>query len=106
MIDHRIAQPGNAIQRVAGGEEPDLELGWNLSFLYHLTPRIEGLLEFDSEHVFGGEEDGNTVVNITPGFKVAPFASRNFKVGVGASLPISNDEEFSVRAIFSIFYHF
>ncbi len=90
----------------SGGEEPDLELGWNVAFLYHVTPRIEGLLEFDSEHVFGGEEDGNTVVNITPGLKVAPFASRNFEIGAGASLPITSDEEFDVRATFSIFYHF
>ncbi len=71
-----------------------------------MTPRIEGLFEFDSENVFGGEEDGNTVVNITPGLKVAPFTSRNLTIGAGASLPFTSDEEFDVRAIFSIFYHF
>ncbi len=98
----RFGIPTNA----SGGEEPDLELGWNFSFLYHLTPRIEGLLEFDAEHVFGGEEDGKTVVNITPGLKLAPFALRNLEIGAGASLPITSDEEFDVRAIFSIFYHF
>jgi hypothetical protein len=77
-----------------------------LSFLYHVTPRIEGLLEFDSEHVFGGEEDGNTVVNITPGLKIAPFASHKLTIGAGVSLPITSDEEFDVRTILSIFYHF
>ena len=54
----------------------------------------------------GGEEDGNTVVNLTPGLKITPFTSRNIEIGAGASLPITSDEEFDVRAIFSIFYHF
>ena len=37
-------------------DEADVELGWNLSLLYHVSARIEVLLEFDGERVFGGEE--------------------------------------------------
>ena len=87
-------------------DEADLELGWNLSVLYHLTPQIEALLEFDGEHVFGGEEDGIDVVNVTPGFKVQPFDDPNFQVGVGVSLPLTDDKEFHARLILSVFYHF
>ena len=46
------------------------------------------------------------VVNLTPGLKITPFTSRNIEIGAGASLPITSDEEFDVRTILSIFYHF
>ena len=52
----------------------DLELDWNLSALYHMAPRIQALLEFNGEHVFGGEESGVDVINATPGIKIEPFA--------------------------------
>ncbi len=87
-------------------DEADLELGWNLSVLYHLTPRIMTLMELDGEHVFGGEEDGVDVVNLTPGIKVQPFGDPNFQAGVGVSLPLTNDKEFHEKLILSIFYHF
>ena len=87
-------------------DEADLELGWNLSVLYHLTPQLMTLLEFDGEHVFGGEADGVNVVNVTPGFKVQPLDDPNLQVGVGVSLPLTDDKEFHARPALSVFYHF
>jgi hypothetical protein len=87
-------------------DEADLELGWNVSVLYHATPRIQTLLEFDGEHVFGGEEDGLDVVNVTPGIKVQPLDDPNLQVGVGVSLPLTDEKEFYARLILSAFYHF
>ncbi len=84
----------------------DLELGWNLSVLYHMTPHLLPLLEFDGEHVFGGEEDGVNVVNVTPGFKVQPFDDPHLQIGGGVSLPMTDDKEFHARVILSVFYHF
>ncbi|MFQ6607960.1 MAG: hypothetical protein ACE5EE_05415 [Fidelibacterota bacterium] len=87
-------------------DEADFELGWNVSILYYLIPQLMTLLEFDGEHVFGGEEDGETFVNITPGFKIQPFDNPSFQVGVGVSLPLTEDKEFHVRPVLSLFYHF
>ncbi|MDT8436669.1 MAG: hypothetical protein RRA92_07920 [Gemmatimonadota bacterium] len=87
-------------------DEADLELGWNTSVLRHLTPRLMLLLEFGGEHVFGGEEDGVNVVDVTPGFKVQPLEDSGLQVGAGVSLPLTEDEEFDVRPVVSIFYHF
>lgn len=84
----------------------DFEIGWNLSTLYHLTSRIETLLEFDGENVFGGEEDGVFIVNITPGFKIRPAAASDVQIGVGLSLPLTTEREFNARPILSAFYHF
>lgn len=84
----------------------DLKLGWNLSVLYHMAPRIQTLLEFNGEHVFGGEEAGVDVVNATPGIKIEPFADPRIQVGVGVSLPMTSDKQFHARSVFSVFYFF
>ena len=87
-------------------DDPDWELGWNASLLYHATPWLEPILEFDGERVWGGEEDGETVAHVSPGFKLKPLADSDFKIGTGISLPITNDEEFDLRWLLSVFYHF
>lgn len=87
-------------------DEADLELGWNLSVLYHLKPQLMTLLEFDGEHVFGGEEDGVDIINVTPGVKIQPFDDSSFQVGLGVSLPLTDDKEFHAKAILALFYHF
>jgi len=89
-----------------GGENTDLELGWNFSTLYHFNERIEGILELDGVEVFGGERDGTTIVNLTPGVKVAPFKSHKFKVGLGVSVPLTSDQEFHTMTVLSLFRHF
>lgn len=88
------------------GEEVENEMGYNLSFLYHVSGRVSGLLEFDGETVLSGEEDGHTVINITPGIKVKPTDNDNFELGAGVSFPLTDKREFDVRAIVSAFYHF
>ena len=89
-----------------GHDEADVELGWNMSVLYHLGLRIQGLLEFDGERVFGGEESGTYVVNIAPGIKITPTDNQSLTIGVGASLPISDNQDAHQRLILSVFYHF
>lgn len=86
--------------------EADLELGWNLSTLYHVSPKLQVILEFDGQHVYGGEKDGVNIVNVTPGIKFRPIGDRNLQVGVGVSLPLTDDKEFHARPIVSVFYHF
>ncbi|MFQ5719965.1 MAG: hypothetical protein ACE5IK_10500 [Acidobacteriota bacterium] len=87
-------------------EEVETELGENLSLLYHFTPRLSGLLELDGETVLSGPDDGQSVLNLTAGLKVRPWASHDLQVGVGLSVPVSSDEEFDTRGIVSVFYHF
>jgi hypothetical protein len=85
------------------GEEGTIEaeLGYNLSLLYHLTPDLEGILEFD-----GGLAGPETATHITPGFKFAPMADAPLRVGLGVSLPLSYIEESGTHAHMSVFYHF
>ena len=89
-----------------GDDEADFELGWNASFLYHLNSRVQLLLEFNGERVFGGEEGGHSTAVIAPGLKLAPTSNPNLQFGAGVALPISNDKDFHALALFSVFYHF
>ncbi|MFQ5963370.1 MAG: transporter [Candidatus Scalinduaceae bacterium] len=95
-----------AEENEAGEDEADQELGWNLSILYHLSPRIETLLEFHGESVFGGEEDGFSSVRVGPGIKVQLTNNPNLQIGVGTSFPLADDRESDFESIFSLFYHF
>lgn len=88
-----------------GDQNEGDELAYALSMLYHLGSVVEILLEFDGETVLNGEEDGESVLNIDPGIKFAPFKSKDFKFGFGAGFPLTNDKEFEYRLIGSVFYH-
>lgn len=88
-----------------GDQDEGDELGYNLAMLYHLGDILELLLEFDGERVLNGEEDGESVLNIDPGIKVAPFNNKDLKFGFGVGFPLTDDEEFEYRLIGSIFYH-
>lgn len=93
-------------QRDEEENDGEVSLGYNLSFLYHVTPRIEALVEFDGSTVLSGDEDGHWIVNITSGIKVRPFKDVDFDLGVGVSLPLTDTREFDVRAIISAFFEF
>lgn len=94
-------------QDEAKGQEVETELGFNLSALYHFSPRWQGLLELDGEEVLSGEEEeGHSVLNLTPGVKFRPVAGNSLLLGVGLSFPLSHEEEFDTRIVGSAFYHF
>jgi hypothetical protein len=88
-----------------GDQNEGDELAYALSMLYHLGSVVEILLEFDGETVLNGEEDGESVLNIDPGIKFAPFKSKDLKFGFGAGFPLTNDKEFEYRLIGTVFYH-
>jgi len=83
----------------------DLELGYNLSLMYHLADQLKLLLEIDGEAIVSGEEN-ESIMNITPGVKVKPWHDTPLEMGVGVRLPITDDKEFDLQTVFSVFYHF
>ena len=86
-------------------DEEDLELSFNVSLLYHVTPTVAGLLEIDGHTIASGEEE-ETVVNLTPGVIIQPTDDPNLHVGVGVSFPISHDDQFDSQLTVSVFKHF
>jgi hypothetical protein len=66
----------------------------------YLTPLIE-INEITSRN---GDESGATVIDLTPGFRWA--VTEEDHAGFGISFPITNEQNFSNRFVFSFIHHF
>ncbi|HEX8907093.1 MAG TPA: hypothetical protein VF771_19740 [Longimicrobiaceae bacterium] len=81
-------------------------LGVNASALYHLTPRIETMLEYQGAAGLSGEASGSSAQAVAPGLKVRPFeAAPGLAVGASMLVPFSG-AGFDARLLLSTFYHF
>lgn len=87
------------------GEEVETEVAYDVSALYHVSDRIQGLLELNGGAGLSGAEAGRGVVAVSPGFKVAPSPTVPIFVGLGVSVPV-DDEELDARLKLSLFWHF
>lgn len=90
--------------RQENGEEIETEFGFNLSLLYKVSDRVQGLVELDGESVLSGEE-GESEAAATAGLRFRPLTSKLF-VGAGVSIPVSRGSELTSRGLLSLFYHF
>ena len=102
-----VARVGLGVPMNQNGEkEADVELEWATSFLYHVDDKFAALVEIDGLSVFGEEEDGFGGVSITPGVRIYPFENRDVSLGLGVRLPLTDDRDSHVQAVFTLFFHF
>jgi len=87
------------------GEEVETDFSYDFSVVYHISDRLQGLLELNGRTGLSGEEAGEGVVAVSPGVKVAPLPASPLFIGVGVSVPI-NDEELDAHLKISLFWHF
>ncbi len=85
-------------------DEEDFEIAVGGSFLYHFTPRLQGLLEVTGEHVAGEEDE--TAFYLSPGVTFQPFTDPSISFGVGATLPITDDRDFDFAVNAMCIIHF
>jgi hypothetical protein len=87
------------------GEEQERSFAVDFSALYHIRPRLEGLLELTTEHALAGAESGSQQTFIAPGVKVYPFENRH--IMFGGSYEIGTGDASNTRVfLLSAFYHF
>lgn len=99
-----FARLSSAFNRRAG-EEPERNLAFDFSILYHLHPRLEALMELTTARSLVGGATGVPETFVAPGFKVYPFS--NPKLMFGTSLLLGTGAVSSTKAIsISAFYHF
>ncbi|HTL53713.1 MAG TPA: hypothetical protein VL860_14150, partial [Planctomycetota bacterium] len=84
--------------------ENSLEVG--LAFLYRAADWFCGVAEVNTEVPLTGDETGHVVVNVTPGVKFKPIRTYQWELGLGISLPVSENREFEYNVIVSSFLHF
>jgi hypothetical protein len=87
------------------GEEIETEFKYDVTSLYHVSDRVQALLELNGLVGLSGEEAGEGIVSLSPGIKVAPTSDRHLFFGLGVSVPLG-DEELDPTMRVSAFYHF
>ena len=88
------------------GEEIETEIEFNLSALYHVSPRFEALLELDGAGGISGDSVGEDVVNLSPGVRFQPLPNGPLVIGSSIGIPLTNEEQFTTRWTTSVFWHF
>jgi hypothetical protein len=87
------------------GEEAERSLAFNFSTLYHIQPRLEGMIEVATARALVGPESGTQETFIAPGLKVYPFTNRSLMFG--ASVELGTGVVHDTHAVLiSAFYHF
>lgn len=88
------------------GEEIETEIEYNLSALYHVSPRFDALLELDGAGGISGGAVGEDVVNFSPGIRFQPVPNGPLVIGSSIGIPLTNQEQFTTRWTTSVFWHF
>ena len=87
------------------GEEAERSLTFNFSTLYHIQPRLEGMIEVATSRALAGAGSGVQQTFIAPGLKVYPFTNRSLMFG--ASVEFGTGVVHDTNALLiSAFYHF
>lgn len=87
------------------GEEVETEFELNLTSLYHITRKFQGILELDHSSELSGPEAGEGGGwSLMPGIKFAPF-EKAFFLGAGYRFPLNERPEYDQQVLISLFYH-
>lgn len=86
--------------------EVGTEMAWNVSGLYHVSSRVEALVELDGSGGISGPTVGQDVVNLSPGLRVQLIHDTPLVLGSSVGVPLTNEEPFDVRWKTSVFWHF
>ncbi len=87
------------------GEEVGTDFGYDFSALYHVSPRVQGLLELNGSAGLSGPEAGSNATSAAAGIKFAPLGGDHLLVGIGVAVPLTTSDQ-SAALRLSIFKHF
>lgn len=90
----------------ADQEEVATQLSYDLSALYHVSSRLQALLELNGSGGLSGSAVGEDVAALSPGLKFRPAAGQPVWIGLAGSLPLWGEDPFEARALASLLWHF
>ena len=100
-----FARTSATVHRRAG-EDAERELGLAASLLYHLTSRVETLVETDALRALAGEESGTWATIVAPGIKAYPLGTHSLCLGLSVQLPVTRAKAYDQAVMFSLLHHF
>ena len=104
---HLVGQVGVGIplnQTHGERDEQDFTLGYNAAVIYHAMPKLQALVELHGESVFG-DGDGEHAFYVSPGVTFQPFADKSINLGVGVSLPLTDERDFDYAVNLLAIFH-
>ena len=69
-----------------------------------MTRDVQALVELHGESVFG--DDDNSELYVSPGLLMQPFQDKSISIGVGATIPLTDDEELDYAINVMTIVHF
>lgn len=87
-------------------DDASTEISFNVSALYHVSNRLEALVEYDARSGLSGPGSGEWFSNVPPGLKIRPVLGSTLQIGLSASVPVKDRGQFDARLKLSAFYHF
>ncbi len=85
-------------------DEEDFVLAYGASFLYHVRDDVQALVELHGESVFGDEDA--SALYVSPGVTFQPFTEKSISLGLGVSLPLTDDRDFDYAVNVMSIFHF
>lgn len=86
-------------------EDASTSLSYNISALYHLSTRIQSLVELNGIQRLSGVVSGNNLF-LSPGVRIRLLKSTPLLIGLGMQVPVTENQNTDTRIQASVFYHF
>lgn len=86
-------------------EDVSTNMEYNISALFHLSPRIQPLLELNGTQRLSGTVAEDNLY-LSPGLRVKLLKETPLIIGLGTQLPITENQGVDTRFLVSAFYHF
>ncbi len=84
--------------------EEDFEIAYGVSSLYHVAPSFQALVEVHGDSVLGKEDQ--SALYISPGVTLQPLDDKSINIGIGATLPLTEDRDFDYAINVMTIIHF
>lgn len=86
-------------------DEEDFALAYNLAIFYRLRPDVQALVELHGESIFGDDASDAQAFYVSPGVTFQPFSDKSINLGVGVSLPLTDDRDFDYAVNLLAIFH-
>lgn len=87
-------------------EDASTSLDYNISALYHLSSRIQPLVEFTGTRQLSGVSNKGNALYVAPGLRVKLLEDTPLILGLGMRIPVTKERSFDNQVQVSAFYHF
>lgn len=87
-------------------EDATTSLDYNISALYHLSSRIQSLVELTGTRQLSGVSNNGNTLHVAPGLRAKLLKDTPLILGLGMRIPVTKERSFDNQVQVTAFYHF